>query len=232
VNEIIPIGEGQFPVSARDLYDFLQVRADFTTWIKERIMQYGFQEGADYQVYHQTVENLSCGRPAAVYEITIGMAKELSMVERNERGKQARQYFIECERRYKAIVPQSLPEALRAYADEVERRQALEAENRAMLPKAQFFDVVSDSDKQYTMAEAAQLLNMPGIGRNNLFDLLREKKILKANKEPYQEHVDADHFVLKARPVRFGKEEKPYLQTFVTGKGLQYLQSVLRPVVH
>lgn len=86
-------------VNARDLHAFLEIGKDFTTWIKDRIKQYGFTENIDFIVFTNSGENPFGGRPAKKYHISLDMAKELSMVERNEKGKQARQYFIECERR-------------------------------------------------------------------------------------------------------------------------------------
>ena len=92
-------------VNARDLHAFLEVGKDFSTWIKDRISQYGFVEGQDFiEVFPKAGENSSGGRPAREYHISLDMAKELSMVERNEKGKQARQYFIEMERRVKSGV--------------------------------------------------------------------------------------------------------------------------------
>ncbi|HGJ5854223.1 antA/AntB antirepressor family protein [Arsenophonus nasoniae] len=91
-------------VNARDLHAFLEITTRFNDWINRRIAEYGFEENIDYII----VENLSYSnlssaksrqRPMKDYCISIDMAKELSMVERNEKGKQARQYFIECERR-------------------------------------------------------------------------------------------------------------------------------------
>jgi len=99
------IGSTQVPtVSARNLHSFLEVGKDFSNWIKDRISAFGFAEGQDFVI----IENLSSpnsasskSRPqtAKEYFLTIDMAKELSMVERNEKGKQARRYFIECEKR-------------------------------------------------------------------------------------------------------------------------------------
>lgn len=85
-------------VNARELHEFLEVGRDFTNWIKGRIEQYGFVEGQDFT---PILAKSSGGRPSTEYHITLDMAKELSMVERNEKGKQARQYFIECERKVK-----------------------------------------------------------------------------------------------------------------------------------
>jgi phage anti-repressor protein len=88
-------------VSARELHAFLGVGKVFAAWIQERITQYGFVAGSDFEVFSDSGNNLSVGRPIKEYAITLDMAKELAMVERNESGKQARRYFIECERRAK-----------------------------------------------------------------------------------------------------------------------------------
>lgn len=88
-------------VNARDLHTFLEVGKDFSNWIKDRIETFSFKENSDFVVFAETGEKLRGGRPAKEYAVSLDMAKELSMVERNERGKQARLYFIECERRAK-----------------------------------------------------------------------------------------------------------------------------------
>lgn len=90
--------------NARDLHVFLQVGKDFNTWIKDRIQTYGFIEGDDFC----TAENLSSpilgsskSRPQRMvdYHLTLDTAKEIAMVEKNDQGRQARRYFIECERK-------------------------------------------------------------------------------------------------------------------------------------
>ena len=86
-------------VNARDLHTFLEVGKDFSNWIKDRITAYSFTENVDFVVSANSGENPQGGRPAKDYHLSLDMAKELAMVERNERGKQARQYCIECERR-------------------------------------------------------------------------------------------------------------------------------------
>jgi len=97
------IGAAHVPtVNARELHAFLEVGKDFSTWLKDRIEQYGFIVGCDFvEVFPAFGGNSKAGRPAKEYALTFGMAKELSMVERNAKGKQARQYFIECERQAK-----------------------------------------------------------------------------------------------------------------------------------
>lgn len=88
--------------SARELHAFLDVGKVFAAWIQERIEQYGFTEGQDFAVFSDSGNNPLGGRPSKEYHITLDMAKELAMVERNAKGKQARQYFIECERQAKS----------------------------------------------------------------------------------------------------------------------------------
>ncbi|MFS1583938.1 MAG: antA/AntB antirepressor family protein [Candidatus Arsenophonus phytopathogenicus] len=84
-------------VNARDLHAFLESKQDFSTWMKKRISDYGFVENKDFIRLHKKME--ANNATIIDYHISLDMAKELSMVERNEKGKQARQYFIECERR-------------------------------------------------------------------------------------------------------------------------------------
>ena len=94
-------GDSITAVNARDLWKFLESKQDFSTWIKRRIEKYEFIEGQDY-LLHKFVEQLPSGAKHCIeYLISLDMAKELAMVENNERGRQARQYFIEVEKRYR-----------------------------------------------------------------------------------------------------------------------------------
>ena len=81
--------------NARSLHAFLESKQQYSHWIKDRIADYGFQQNEDYII----VTERTSGRPRKEYHITLDMGKELGMVERNERGRQIRKYFIECERR-------------------------------------------------------------------------------------------------------------------------------------
>lgn len=140
-------------VNARDLHEFLEVGRDFSNWIKDRIEQFGFEENQDFVVFANSGEK---GRPSKEYHLTLDMAKELSMVERNDKGKQARQYFIECERRAKSahLIPQTLPEALRLAADLAERNSILE-------PKAAIADRIASAEGWLCIRDAAKALKMP-----------------------------------------------------------------------
>ena len=108
---LIPVFNGSIqnqPVqlcNARDLHSFLEVGKVFGAWIQDRINEYGFIQDEDYLVITERTN----GRPRKEYLITLDMGKELGMVERNERGRQIRQYFIRCERTLKTLQqPQQL----------------------------------------------------------------------------------------------------------------------------
>lgn len=130
MNDLIPVWPRQLgseliqTVNARDLHEFLGNGDHFSTWIQDRIAQYDFAEGRDYVTFSESAEK---GRPRKEYALTLDMAKELSMVERNQKGKEARQYFIECERRAKQAANQPIPlddpyalrDALLGYAEKV-----------------------------------------------------------------------------------------------------------------
>ena len=143
LNELIKITtneSGSQVVSARELHEFLESKQEFANWIKNRIDKYGFIENQDFEVFDNFINNPNGGRPLKEYALTLDTAKELAMVEGNEKGRQARRYFIEYKKKLREVVsnqqlyiPKTLPEALRAYADEVEKneRLKLEGQNRS-----------------------------------------------------------------------------------------------------
>lgn len=104
---------------ARTLHSFLQVKRDFTTWIKARIRKFGFVANEDYLLTKSGEQLPSGTKYVHDYHLTLDMAKELSMVENNDQGRAARRYFIACERKAKGI-----PATLYQQALEVETREA------------------------------------------------------------------------------------------------------------
>lgn len=138
MNELIPIqdNDGAQAVMGRDLHAFLEVGRDYTNWFKQMV-GYGFTEGQDFTLVKEEIAGRT-GSPNLAntrhnHIVSLDMAKEISMIQRTEKGKQARQYFIECERRVKSSalsIPQTYAEALRAAADNAERAE-LEARNAA-----------------------------------------------------------------------------------------------------
>ena len=142
MNELIKISDhdGKKAVSARDLHTFLESKREFATWVKDRIKKYGLVENQDYVVFDDFVKNPLGGRPQTEYALSIDCAKELAMVEGNAKGKQARQYFIACEKQLKSIEkPLSQLEVLQHSVNmlvEQDRRIGL-VENEVKVLKAQ-----------------------------------------------------------------------------------------------
>ena len=90
-------------VNARELWTFLEVKTQFKDWIVRRINEYGFAEGEDFCCSNLSRKNRQGGHNRKEYIITLDMAKELAMVENNDKGRQARQYFIEVEKNARKI---------------------------------------------------------------------------------------------------------------------------------
>ncbi|EMC3409961.1 antA/AntB antirepressor family protein [Escherichia coli] len=104
--QLIPVFEGTISneptllVNARDLHGFLEVGKDFSNWIRARLNEYGFVENLDYILFSPNLAKTP-GRRRKDYHLTLDTAKELAMVERNEKGRQIRRYFIECEKKFR-----------------------------------------------------------------------------------------------------------------------------------
>jgi len=126
------------------------------------------------------------------------------------------------------VLPKTLPEALRAYADEVETRMLAEAKVKELQPKADFFDAVADSKTAIDMAVAAKVLAIPGVGRNKLFEELRQHRVLDQYNRPFQEYVDRGYFrVVEQRYAKPDGSTHINIKTLVYQKGLDYIRRVL-----
>lgn len=228
MNELIPItvatigGEEVNAVSARVLHKFLENGELFTTWIKNRIEQFGFIEGQDFSTF---LENTKKGRPRKEYVVSINMAKELSMVERNANGKRARLYFIKCEKIAKQKtdpafqIPQSLPEALRLAANLAEQKMQLEAKVKEDAPKVEYYDQLQDAPGEITFTRFAKLI---GIQRKRLIDWLRVNRyIYGVSNTPYQNRIEQGLLVLRNPEGRTHSDGTPVFAPYahVTPKG-------------
>ena len=229
MKELIKINS-ENKVDGRELHEFLQIGTAYKDWFP-RMVEYGFVEGVDF-CSKMSKTSPNGGRPSINHDLTIGMAKEICMIQRNERGKQARLYFIECERQLKEQQKPALPDftdpviAARAWADEVEKKQLAEAKVAELQPKADFYDAAASSESLFSMADVAKVLDM-GIGRNKLFKFLREKKILQGDNLPYQRFVDAGYFKVVEGKFMAGDNVVISKTTYVKQKGIDYIRKCL-----
>ncbi|EJF76654.1 Phage anti-repressor protein [Candidatus Bartonella washoeensis] len=229
VNQTNIDGELVQTVNARELHAFLEVKTSFKDWIIRRIKECKFKEGYDFCSF---LSESSGGRPSKDYALTLDMAKHLSMIERNEKGHQAREYFIECERRAKQITtpqidyasPQVMLGVLTHLKNENERKDIIISE---LKPKAIAFEGLKRSDGLFGIIEAAKILE---VRPKDLTDYLRShdwvyRRAPSAPLLPYQDKIkkglmDCPVIVIQ-KP---DGSEKLIPSTKITSKGLAYLR--------
>jgi len=231
MNELIKItyNNDRPAVSARDLHDFLEVKTAYKDWFP-RMCEYGFTEGEDFNPLKiERVQNEGermVTRTVDDAVLTIDMAKELCMIQRNEKGKQARQYFLQIEKDWNS--PEKvMARALQIAGDKLKR---LENKVEADAPKVLFADAVSASKTSILVGELAKLLKQNGvdIGQHRLFRWMRENGyLIRRNgtdfNMPTQKSMDLGLFTVKETAITHSDGTVTVSKTTkVTGKGQQY----------
>lgn len=231
MNELIKItyNNDRPAVSARDLHDFLEVGARYNDWFP-RMCEYGFAEGDDFNLLKiERVQNEGGRMVTRTVDdavLTIDMAKELCMIQRNEKGKQARQYFLQIEKDWNS--PEKvMARALQIAGDKLKR---LESKVEADAPKVLFADAVSASKTSILVGELAKLLKQNGvdIGQHRLFRWMRENGyLIRRNgtdfNMPTQKSMDLGLFTVKETAITHSDGTVTVSKTTkVTGKGQQY----------
>lgn len=244
MSELIPIhnNDGAQAVLGRDLHAFLEVSTEYRHWFP-RMVDYGFEEGKDYAVKNDRVrDSLGREREATNHIISLDMAKEISMIQRTEKGKQARAYFLECERRAKQPAELSGPELMAKAL--VEAQATLEAANnkvRELEAPAKSWNTMAAQGGDYSVSAAAKTLSRDPnirIGRDQLFRFMRELGWIfrttgrRAHWEAYQDRsINTGRLAHKlSRPFlneKTGEMEQPAPTVRVTPKGLHELHVAL-----
>lgn len=232
MDELIKVDfSGEKPaVSARELHEFLEVGTHFKDWFP-RMCEYGFSENEDYTPL--IFEHPQNHQPTKDFALSIDMAKEICMIQRNEKGKLARQYFLALEKDWNS--PEKVMARALRIADkriqslEVEKK-ALAAENEAMQPKALFADSVAASKNSILIGELAKLLKQNGVemGQNRLFHWMRSHGYLIRRhgtdyNMPTQKAMEQGLFEIKETAISHSDGHTSVNKTpKVTGKGQQY----------
>ena len=237
MNELIKIEErdGKQLVSARELHNFLGSSERFSKWWN-RMTTYGFTENKDFaRVQKSTVVNNGAKKEIGDYLITIQMAKELSMIQRNDKGKEAREYFIKCEESWNSdemIMARALQITKKKMVEYEEKIIQLEVEMLDYKDRAKVADVIEASEDTISIGEMAKILSETGevIGRNELFQWLRKNGYLmkkdtsETYNQPTQKSMNLGIMELIEKPVFVNPKHIVLNRTTgITGKGQTYL---------
>lgn len=225
MNELLKINydEDRPTVSGRELHQALEVATPYPVWFP-RMREYGFTEGESYLTVLLNRSDGLSGKPLSDHQLAIDMAKEIAMLQRNEKGKRVRQYFIEVEKKWNSPdmqMARGLMAAQRMLADK-------DKVIAALIPKAEFFDAVADSKSAISMGEVAKIIGIPGIGQNNLFRFLRQKNILLEDNTPYQVYIDRGYFRVIEQFYE-GRDGDKFIskKTLVYQRGVDYIRRKL-----
>ena len=229
----IEVNENLEPVvSGRELHKQLEVQSNYTTWF-DRMKDYGFTENADYVVCFPNLESKGRGGQNKVdHLIKLDMAKEICMIQRTERGKQARQYFIQVEKDYNS--PEKImARALRIAEQELSNLKITVTEQAKRIeesrPKVLFAESVSASDTSILIGDLAKLLKQNGYdtGQKRLFEELRQRSFLmktgSSKNLPTQKAMELGLFEVKESTINNPDGSVRVTKTTkVTGKGQVY----------
>lgn len=231
-NQLVPVQEnenGEVVVSGRMLHKALEVKTKYKDWFP-RMTEYGFVEGEDFnplKIEQVRLEgNRHVSRQATDHIISLDMAKEISMLQRSEPGKKARQYFIQVEKAWNS------PEMIMKRALQIADKKIISLEEQIKLdkPKTIFADAVAASNTSILVGELAKLLKQNGveIGQKRLFEYLRENGFLIKRKGtdynmPTQYSMERGLFEIKETSITHSDGHVSINKTpKVTGKGQQY----------
>ena len=215
-------------LSARELHKELNIAGRFSRWF-EQMSEYGFEENVDYTSVQNCTEVQNNGgiqvRELQDYQITLDMAKEIAMLQRNEKGKEIRRKLIELEKAWNS------PEKVMARALDIAHKTIanLQIENEEMKPKAIFADAVATSDTSILIGDLAKLIKQNGtdIGQKRLFERMRNDGYLikkgTSKNMPTQVAMEKGLFEVKERVINNPDGSTRITRTTkVTGKGQIY----------
>ncbi len=220
MNELIKItyDNDRPTVSARELYEFLGLdKSQWSRWYKKNIEEDTyFVSGTDYI----TLDIMSNGNPTKDFQLTIEMAKEIAMLQRNEKGKQARQYFIQLEKDWNS--PEKVMARALRIADEKIKvlsaaNAALTVDNTIMKPKAEYFDELVDRNLLTSFRETAKQLEIKE--RDFVRFLIDKKYIYRDKKGKLMPYADKNNGLFEVKECFNEKTQWSGTQTLITPKG-------------
>ena len=228
MNELINVtlNDSHEPVvSGRQLHEALGVKTKYADWFN-RMIEYGFTENQDFLLLKNEQQTGRGGHNKVDHVIKLDMAKEIAMIQRTDKGKEVRQYFIQIEKDFNS--PEKIMARALLMADK--KVHKLEAQIEADKPKVLFADAVSASHTSILVGDLAKLISQNGykIGGNRLFVWLRENGYLIKRKGsdwnmPTQRSMEMKLFEIKESTITHPDGHISVSKTVkVTGKGQQY----------
>lgn len=218
MNELIKVNynSDQPTVLGRDLHELLEVKTAYKDWFP-RMCEYGFIEGVDFS---SILSESTGGRPRADHQLTIPMAKEICMLQRNEKGKQARQYFIQLESAWntpEAVMARALKMADKQITHLRHANSELTVKNQIMAPKADYFDELVERNLLTNFRETAKQL---GVKEKEFINFLLEKKYIYRDKRgKLMPYADKNNGLFEIKECYNEKTQWSGTQTLVTPKG-------------
>ena len=213
MNELLKINttdSERITVSARDLHEALEVKTQFKDWFP-RMCEYGFEDGKDFCSF---LSESTGGRPSQDAQITVDMVKEIAMLQRTEKGKEVRKYFIQVEKEWNS------PERVMARALTIANKtiETLKIENSELKPKADYFDNLVERNLLTNFRDTAKEL---GLRQTDLINNLIEDGYVyrdqKSKLKPYAKYGKTGKGLFELK--EFSKNDHSDVQTLITPKG-------------
>ena len=209
-------------VSGRELHEALEINTPYTQWFG-RMTEYGFSEDEDYTLVSQKCETNNPKNPTTVrydHQLTIPMAKEICMLQRNEKGKQFRQYFIKVEEAWNS--PEMIMKRALDYANESVKKlqiqvSTLTVDNEIMKPKADYFDELVERNTLTSFRETAKQLEVKE--KSFIKFLLDHKYIYRDGKGKIMPYADKNNGLFEVKESFNEKTRWSGTQTLITPKG-------------
>lgn len=233
MKEIIKINtnENDITLSGRELHEFLEIKTEYKKWFS-RMIEYGFTENVDYQRVTQKCPTLGGVQEIVDHEIKLDMAKEIAMIQRNEKGKQARKYFLEVEKAWNS--PEMIMKrALEIANKRVENLQLENAQQKQIIgelqPKASYYDLILQNNSLLAISAIAKDYGMSGTSLNKKLHELGVQYKLGEQWLLYAKHHDKGYTFSKTQNYnRTDGSQGSKLHTYWTQKGRLFIYDLLK----
>lgn len=220
-------------VSGRELHEFLEVKTKYVDWFS-RMKDYGFTEGVDYTLVAQKRETKNPRNPYTQFldhQLSIPMAKELCMIQRTDRGKQARQYFLAIEKAWNTpemIMSRALKMADVTIQQLRTENSKLLVDNTTMLPKAEYFDELVDRNLLTNFRDTAKELKV----KQKIFIqfLLDKKYVYRDRKGKLKPYAEKNSGLFELKEAKNEKTGWVGTQTLITPKGRETFRLLLKGI--